>query len=83
MQKLTGSDAGLLAAQRSPLTPLQRMAQHATAVAGALEDLKAQRTAAAGHAYLEYVLSKQTAFLADPSNMRFEELELPELVKVR
>lgn len=81
-QALTGSDEGLLAAQRSPATPLQRLAGHAQAVAGKLAALKQQRSEAAGSAYLSYVLDKQIAFLSDPSNTAFEELELPELIKV-
>jgi hypothetical protein len=82
-QELTGSADGLLAAQRSPATPLQRMSSHAQEVAAQLASLKQQKKEAAGHAYLEYVLDKQLKFVSDPSNTRFEELELPELIKVR
>lgn len=81
-QALTGSDEGVLDAQRNPVTPLQRLASHAQEVAGAVASLKKQRAEVAGHAYMEYVLDKQLAFLSDPSNTRFEELELPELIKV-
>lgn len=81
-QELTGSADGVLAAQRSPATPLQRMASHAQEVAGQVASLKQARKEAAGHAYLEYVLDAQLRFAADPSNSRFEELELPELIKV-
>ncbi|KAF8072650.1 hypothetical protein HT031_000310 [Scenedesmus sp. PABB004] len=83
LTKLSGSADGLLAAQRAPLTPLQRMAQHGAEVAGAVAALKAQRAGAAGHAYQEYVLDKQLAFLADPTNVAFEELELPEAIAER
>eukprot|EP00879_Flechtneria_rotunda_P024559 GHRR01026039.1.p1 GENE.GHRR01026039.1~~GHRR01026039.1.p1 ORF type:complete len:229 (-),score=108.03 GHRR01026039.1:698-1384(-) len=83
LTQLTGSADGLLAAQRNPLTPLQRMAQHAKEVSARVEDLKKQKAEAAGHAYLEYVLDKQLQFLQDPSNVSFEELELPEVVKER
>jgi hypothetical protein len=82
-QELTGGADGLLAAQRSPATPLQRMSSHAQEVAAQLASLKQQKKEAAGHAYLEYVLDKQLKFVSDPSNTRFEELELPELIKVR
>jgi len=81
-QSLTGSTDDLLAAQRSPKTPLQRLADHAQEVAGQVSALKAQRAEAAGNAYLEYVLDKHLAFLNNPENMRFEELELPEVIRV-
>lgn len=83
LKELTGGADGLLAAQRSPATPLQRMSSHAQEVAAQLASLKQQKKEAAGHAYLEYVLDKQLKFVSDPSNTRFEELELPELIKER
>lgn len=47
-----------------------------------VESLKAARAEAKGHAYREYALDKQLAFVSDPSNIAFEELELPHLVQV-
>lgn len=47
-----------------------------------VESLKAARAEAKGNAYREYVLDKQLAFVADPSNIAFEELELPQLIQV-
>lgn len=48
-----------------------------------VESLKASRVDAKGNAYLEYVLDKHLAFLADPTNIAFEELELPQIIQVR
>jgi DNA repair exonuclease SbcCD ATPase subunit len=81
LKKLTGSSDGLLAAQRSPSTPLQRLASHQKEVAELVESLKAARAEAKGHAYREYALDKQLAFVSDPSNIAFEELELPHLIE--
>jgi hypothetical protein len=83
LTKLTGSADGLLTAQRSPLTPLQRIAQHSQEVAGAVTALKAQKAEAKGHPYLEYAIDKQLAFLSNPENINFEEVELPEIIKER
>eukprot|EP00775_Hariotina_reticulata_P010525 gene10525-10685_t len=83
LKSLTGSAEGLLAAQRAPKTPLQRLADHAQEVAGQVAALKAQRAEAAGNAYLEYVLDKHLAFLNNPENMQFEELELPDVIRER
>lgn len=47
-----------------------------------VESLKAARAEAKGNPYREYVLNKQLAFVADPSNIAFEELELPQLIQV-
>jgi hypothetical protein len=47
-----------------------------------VETLKAARAEAKGHAYREYALDKQLAFVSDPSNIAFEELELPQLIQV-
>lgn len=47
-----------------------------------VESLKAARAEAKGNPYREYVLDKQLAFVADPSNIAFEELELPQLIQV-
>lgn len=58
------------------------MSSHAQEVAAQVASLKQARKEAAGHAYMEYVLDKQLKFVSDPSNTRFEELELPELIKV-
>lgn len=83
LKKLTGSADGLLAAQRSPSTPLQRLAAHHKEVAELVESLKASRAEAKGNAYREYVLDKHLAFLADPTNIAFEELELPQIIQER
>jgi len=48
-----------------------------------VESLKASRAEAKGNAYREYVLDKHLAFLADPTNIAFEELELPQIIQVR
>jgi hypothetical protein len=47
-----------------------------------VESLKAARAEAKGHAYREYALDKQLAFVSDASNIAFEELELPHLIQV-
>jgi hypothetical protein len=47
-----------------------------------VESLKASRAAAKGNPYLEYALDKQLAFVSDPANIAFEELELPQLIQV-
>lgn len=83
LTKLTGSADGLLAAQRSPSTPMQRLASRQKEVAELVESLKAARAEAKGNAYKEYVLDKQLAFVVDPSNISFEELELPQLIQER
>lgn len=48
-----------------------------------VESLKAARAEAKGNAYFEYTLDKQLAYVSDPSNIAFEELELPQLIQVR
>jgi len=83
LKKLTGSADGLLAAQRSPSTPLQRLADHHKEVAELVESLKAARAEAKGNAYREYVVDKHLAFVSDPTNIAFEELELPQLIQER
>eukprot|EP00878_Enallax_costatus_P000627 GHUV01000730.1.p1 GENE.GHUV01000730.1~~GHUV01000730.1.p1 ORF type:complete len:638 (+),score=262.56 GHUV01000730.1:185-2098(+) len=83
LTKMTGSADGLLAAQRTPLTPLQRIAQHSQEVAGAINALKQQKAEAKGNPYLEYAIDKQLAFLSNPENITFEEVELPEVIKER
>ena len=47
-----------------------------------VESLKAQRAEAKGNAYREYVVDKHLAFVSDPTNMAFEELELPQVIQV-
>lgn len=83
LTKMTGSADGLLSAQRSPPTPMQRIVQHSQEVAGAIAALKAQKADAKGNPYLEYAIDKQLAFLSNPENISFEELELPDIIKER
>ena len=59
------------------------MAAFAMACAPAVAAIKAQQAAHAGHAYMEYALSKQASFLADPSNVAFDEVLHPELLAER
>lgn len=49
---------------------------------GAIAALKAQKADAKGNPYLEYAIDKQLAFLSNPENISFEELELPDIIKV-
>lgn len=49
---------------------------------GAVAALKSQKADARGHPYLEYAIDKQLAFLSNPENINFDELELPEIIKV-
>lgn len=51
-------------------------------MSGAVDTLKQQKAEAKGNPYLEYAIDKQLAFLSNPENISFEEIELPEVIKV-
>eukprot|EP00877_Chromochloris_zofingiensis_P014847 jgi/Chrzof1/9616/Cz04g09240.t1 len=83
LKQLYGSDADLISVQRNPKTPLQRIAEYQREAAGRLKQIEELKAKYADNAYMQYALTNQAEFFSDPSNVAFEEILYPELVRER
>lgn len=75
-----GADVDVRAFQAQPRTPVQVMLDRQREVAARAAEFEAEKQAA-GSPYAQYTVAKMQQFLADPSNVAFEEVLHPELVQ--
>lgn len=80
LTKLYGSAEGLLAAQRSPATPLDRVLHHGKEAAARVAYLNSLKEEHQGNPYMDYALTREGEFYADPANIAHEELLLPKVI---
>jgi hypothetical protein len=78
-QRLYGSAEGLLAAQRNPTTPLDRVLHHGKEAAARVAYLNSLKEEHKGNPYMDYALTREGEFHADPANIAHEELLLPKV----
>lgn len=78
-QRLYGSAEGLLAAQRNPTTPLDRVLHHGKEAAARVAYLNSLKEEHKGNPYMDYALTREGEFYADPANIAHEELLLPKV----